>query len=141
MNFEFSEEHKMLSDMTYKFAVTEFTPHIRECDEHEKYTRDIIKKGADNGLVGAWITEEYGGPNAGFVGNCIITEQLSRVDMGIGLNVMAACFGCEAIFQYGSEEQKKKLSEATKGRPKPEEWKRKIGEGAKRRWARERGEL
>ncbi|MEN6465746.1 MAG: acyl-CoA dehydrogenase family protein [Syntrophaceae bacterium] len=107
MNFEFSEEHKMLSDMTYKFAVTEFTPHIRECDEHEKYTRDIIKKGAGNGLVGAWITEEYGGPNAGFVGNCIITEQLSRVDMGIGLNVMAACFGCEAIFQYGSEEQKK----------------------------------
>ena len=30
------------------------------------------------------------------------------MDMGIGLNVIAATFGCEAIFQYGTEEQKQK---------------------------------
>lgn len=106
MNFELSEELQMLSQMAFKFAVTEFTPHIRECDEHEKYTRDIVKKGAANGLVGAWIPEEYGGSNAGFLGNAMIVEQLSRVDMGIGLNIMAACFGCEAIFQSGTDEQK-----------------------------------
>jgi alkylation response protein AidB-like acyl-CoA dehydrogenase len=41
------------------------------------------------------------------VGNAIITEELSRVDMGIALNVTAATFGCEAIFQYGTEDQKK----------------------------------
>ncbi|MGE5790516.1 MAG: acyl-CoA dehydrogenase family protein, partial [Syntrophaceae bacterium] len=99
MNFELSEELKMLREMTYKFAVAEFTPHIRECDEHEKYTPEIRKKAAENGLVGAWIPEQYGGSGAGFLGNAIITEELSRVDMGIGLNVIAAPFGCEAIFQ------------------------------------------
>ena len=34
-------------------------------------------------------------------------EELSKVDMGIGLNVVAATFGCESILQFGSEEQKK----------------------------------
>jgi len=99
---------KMLKDMAYKFAAAEFTPVSKECDEHEKYTPEIRKKAAANGLVGAWIPEEYGGAGAGILGNSIITEELSKIDMGIGLNVVAACFGCESIFQYGTEEQKKK---------------------------------
>ena len=68
MNFELSEELKMLREMAYKFAVAEFTPHIRECDEHETYTPEIRRKAAANGLVGAWIPEQYGGPGAGFLG-------------------------------------------------------------------------
>ena len=108
MNVKLSEELKMLKEMAYKFAVAEFTPHIRECDEHETYTPEIRKKAAANGLVGAWIPDAYGGAGAGILGNAVITEELSKIDMGIGINVVAACFGCESIFQYGSEEQKKK---------------------------------
>jgi acyl-CoA dehydrogenase len=108
MDFELTEELKMLRDMTYKFAVAECAPVSKECDEHEKYTPEIRKKAAENGLVGAWVPEAYGGAGAGFLGNAIITEELSRVDMGIGLNIGAATFGCEAIFQYGTEEQKQK---------------------------------
>ena len=107
MDFELTEELKMLKDMAYKFAAAEFTPVSKECDEHEKYTPEIRKKAAANGLVGAWIPEQYGGAGAGILGNSIITEELSKIDMGIGLNVVAATFGCESIFQYGSEDQKK----------------------------------
>ncbi|HEY5498426.1 MAG TPA: acyl-CoA dehydrogenase family protein [Syntrophales bacterium] len=108
MDFELTEELKMLKDMAYKFALAEFTPLSKEADEHEKYTPEIRKKAAENGLVAAWIPEEYGGSGAGMLGNAIITEELSKIDMGIGLNVVAACFGCESIFQYGSEEMKQK---------------------------------
>ncbi|MEI6315954.1 MAG: acyl-CoA dehydrogenase family protein, partial [Syntrophus sp. (in: bacteria)] len=90
MDFELTEELKMLKDMAYKFAVAEFTPLSKEADEHEKYTPEIRKKAADNGLVAAWIPEEYGGAGAGILGNAIITEELSKIDMGIGLNVVAA---------------------------------------------------
>jgi acyl-CoA dehydrogenase len=107
VDFEFTEEQKMLQDMAYRFAKANFVSLSQECDEQEKYTAEIRKKGAAQGLVGAWIPEEYGGAGAGCVGNAIITEEFSRVDMGIGLNVGAASFGCEAILQYGSEEQKK----------------------------------
>jgi len=108
MDFSLSEELSMLKDMTYKFAQNELAPVSQECDVEERYTHEIVKKAAENGLVGAWIPEEYGGADVGFLGLALITEQLSRVDMGIGLNIVVASFGCEAIFLYGSEEQKKK---------------------------------
>jgi alkylation response protein AidB-like acyl-CoA dehydrogenase len=108
MDFDLTDELKMLKDMAYKFAQTEFSGLSHECDVEERYTPEIRRKAAENGLVAAWVPEEYGGSGAGFLGNVVITEELSKVDMGIGLNVVAASFGCEAIFQYGTEEQKKK---------------------------------
>ncbi len=107
MDFELNDELKMLKEMSYKFAQAEFTGISHECDEGEKYTPDIRRKAAENGLIGAWISEEYGGAGAGFLGNAIIMEELSKVDMGIALNVVAATFGCESIVHFGSEEQKK----------------------------------
>jgi alkylation response protein AidB-like acyl-CoA dehydrogenase len=108
MDLRLSEELEMLKDMAYKFAQNELAPVSRECDLEERYTPDIVKKAAQNGLVGAWVPEEYGGADAGFMGVAVITEQLSRVDMGIGLNIVVASFGCEAIHAHGSEEQKKR---------------------------------
>jgi alkylation response protein AidB-like acyl-CoA dehydrogenase len=108
MDFNLTEEMKMLRDMTYKFAVQEVAPVSKECDVQEKYTPEIRKKAAENGLVAAWIPEQYGGPGAGFLGNSIITEELSRIDMGIGLNIAAASFGCEGVFYFGTEDQKQK---------------------------------
>jgi acyl-CoA dehydrogenase len=107
MDFDLNEEQRMLKEMAYKFAATEFKPVSAECDEKEKYTLEIVKKAAENGLVGSWIPEEYGGAGVGILGNTIITEEFSKIDMGIGLNVVAASFGCESILQYGTEEQKK----------------------------------
>jgi len=107
MDFELTDELRMLKEMAYKFAQAEFSGVSHECDEGEKYTPEIRKKAAENGLVGAWIPEEYGGAGAGFLGNAIITEELSKIDMGIGLNIVAATFGCESILHFGTEEQKK----------------------------------
>jgi acyl-CoA dehydrogenase len=107
MDFDLTEEQKMLKEMAYKFALNEFKPVSQECDEQEKYTPEIRKKAGENGLIGSWIPEEYGGAGAGILGNCLITEEFSKIDMGIGLNIVAACFGCESILQYGTEEQKK----------------------------------
>ncbi|MBN2283447.1 MAG: acyl-CoA dehydrogenase family protein [Deltaproteobacteria bacterium] len=107
MDFALTEEMRMLKDMAFRFAQAEIAPHSQECDEEEKYTPELRKKAAENGLVGAWIPEEYGGAGVGILGNAIVTEELSRIDMGIGLNIVAAGFGCEAIYYFGSEEQKK----------------------------------
>jgi Acyl-CoA dehydrogenases len=108
MDFELTEEMKMLRDMTYKFAQTEIAPIAQECDREEKYTPELRKKAAENGLVAAWVPEEYSGSGVGILGNTLVTEELSKVDMGIGGNVIAASFGCENIYFNGSEEQKQK---------------------------------
>jgi len=106
MDFNLTDEMKMLKEMAFEFAQSEISPVSVQCDREEKYTPDIRKKAAELGLVGAWIPEEYGGAGVGVLGNTIVTEQLSRIDMGIGTNLVTASFGCENIYLYGTEEQK-----------------------------------
>ncbi len=107
MDFELPEEMKMLQDMAYRFAQAEIAPVSEECDRAEKYTPELRKKAAQNGLVSSWIPEEYGGAGVGILGNALVMEQFSRIDTGIGLNIVAAGFGCEAVYAFGTEEQKK----------------------------------
>ena len=106
MDFNLTEEMKMLREMAFEFAQAEIAPYSAECDREEKYTPEIRRKAAQLGLVGAWVPEQYGGADVGILGNTIITEQLSRIDMGIGANIITAGFGCENILLYGTEEQK-----------------------------------
>lgn len=108
MDFELSEEHKMLRDMTAKFAQTEFPPYVHVCDVEEKYTPELRLKAAENGLIGAWIPEEYGGAGVGIMGNTLITEEYCKVDMGLCMSLLSS-FGCEIIYQNGTEAQKKEL--------------------------------
>jgi len=107
MDFELTDEQKMLKDTAADFAKNEFEPVAKELDREEKYPMEIWKKASELGLIGAWIPEEYGGSGVGFFGNALITEEFSRVDLGISL-IVAASFGCEAIYWGGTEEQKKK---------------------------------
>lgn len=108
MDFELTEEQRILQNTAYKFARNEFEPVAQEYDREEKYPRKIWQKACEAGLVGVMIPEEYDGPGAGFFENALITEQLSRVDLGMGLVVVAATFGAENILLYGTEEQKRK---------------------------------
>lgn len=108
MDFDLTEEQRMIRDTAYKFATKEMAPVAQECDREEKFARSVWKKACEAGLVGAVIPEEYGGPGFGFLEQAIITEQLSRIDLGLCLCVTASVFGSEHILFFGSEEQKKK---------------------------------
>ena len=108
MNFELTEEQKLLQETAYKFAAKEFEPLAKECDREEKYPRELWQKACETGLVGCYIPERYGGPGFGFLEVALITEQLCRVDLGLSLVVMAATFGAENILLFGTEAQKQK---------------------------------
>ena len=61
-------KQKMLQDMAYKFAKAEFASASQASDKEEKYTAEIRQKAAAQGLVGAWIPEQYGGAGVGILG-------------------------------------------------------------------------
>jgi alkylation response protein AidB-like acyl-CoA dehydrogenase len=108
MDFDLSEEHRMIQETAYKFAVNEMEPVAKEHDREEKYSHEIWRKACEAGLVGAYIPEAYGGPGMGFFEVALIAEQLARVDMGLCTSIITATFGSENILFYGTEEQKKK---------------------------------
>ena len=66
------------------------------------------KKACGTGLVGVFIPETYGGPGFGFMEFALISEQLCRVDLGIGTVILTATFGSENIAMFGTEAQKNK---------------------------------
>ena len=59
---DFTEEHRMIAETTRQFVDNEVTPRIDELERHDwKLARELTKKAADLGLIGANIPEEYGG--------------------------------------------------------------------------------
>ena len=107
MDFDLSEDQRMMRDMAYKFAVNEMAPVAQEYDREEKFGREIWQKACEAGLVGAIIPEAYEGPGYGFLEQAIITEQLARIDLGLCLCIVSAMFGSEHIVLFGTDEQKK----------------------------------
>ncbi len=59
---DFNEEHRMIAETTRQFIDNEVVPHTAQLEKHDwKLSRELIKKAADLGLIGASIPEEYGG--------------------------------------------------------------------------------
>jgi len=109
MDFTLNEEQKHLQNKAYRFAVEKLGPLSREYDRKEKFSRDVVKMACEEGLVGLFIPKEYGGPGYGSMEVALVTEQISRIDMGLGMAAMgASTFGSENIVFFGTEAQKRK---------------------------------
>ncbi len=107
--FEFSEEQKMLRDMTRDFVNSEVKPLAQKIDEDEQIPPELIKKIAELGFLGASFPQEYGGGGFGEVGYCIIQEEMARGDLSVSTFIGAhQSIGANAIYIGGSEELKKK---------------------------------
>ena len=110
MDFELSEEQKMVQQMVRDFAQKEIVPYIKEWDARGAMDRSVIKKMGELGILGGPIPEQYGGSGMDYVSLAIMCEELERADTAfrvilsvhIGLNSMT-------ILQWGTEEQKQRF--------------------------------
>lgn len=108
MDFEFTKEQKDIARAAKEFAEKEFIDNAEEFDREETFDEKIFKRAAELGFVGIFIEEEYGGAGLGTVEQCILQEEFSAVDMGIGVAVLTPCFGAEIIQKFGTRRQKEK---------------------------------
>ncbi|WP_435078129.1 acyl-CoA dehydrogenase family protein [Halococcus sp. AFM35] len=108
MDYELSDEQKQIRDEVRRFAENEIAPIAGEYDREEKYPHDLIETAGEMGMLGASIPVEYGGAGYSTLETAIVIEELFAVDPGIGLCVASTGFGCEAIVEAGTEEQKQK---------------------------------
>ena len=109
MNFELSEEHKMIRDAARDFAQTDLLPGVIERDENQAFPHEQIKKMAELGFMGMMVSPEYGGGGMDTVSYVLAMEELSKVDASasvvMSVNNSLVCWGIE---KYGTEEQKQK---------------------------------
>jgi alkylation response protein AidB-like acyl-CoA dehydrogenase len=111
MDFELPDEIEQIRSEVRKFGENEIEPVAKEHDVEEKYPHDVMEEAAKMGLLGAQIPVEYGGAGYSVLETIVIAEELFSIDPGIGFCISAASFGCEAIMEFGTEEQKEKYLE------------------------------
>jgi alkylation response protein AidB-like acyl-CoA dehydrogenase len=105
---ELTAEQKDIVKAAREFAEKEFKDRAKEFDEKEEFDLSIARRACENGFVGTFIKEEYGGAGLGFLEHSLITEQFWRVDPGCGQAVNSWSFGSEMVQAFGTEEQKQK---------------------------------
>jgi butyryl-CoA dehydrogenase len=109
MNFDLTEEQKLLKQTIRDFAETQIAPGAAARDEAARFPTELIPKMAEVGLFGIMIPQEYGGAGLDTVSAAIIVEELARVDAAVALIVASHNSLCAAhILNFGSEMQKQK---------------------------------
>ena len=108
MDFRLTKEQQDIRKAAREFAEGEFPEIAQACDQEEKYPRDLVRKAAELGFIGLNFPEKYGGSGYGYLEKCIVSEELWRVDPGLGSVLISATFGADMIELYGRDEQKKK---------------------------------
>ncbi len=108
MDFEFSEEQRMIRDMVRKFTDREIRPLASRIDREGEIPPGLLRKAAENGLMGIAIPEQWGGSGFGEVGYCIMMEELSHGCASFAITLAAhQSIGCVPILLDGTEEQKR----------------------------------
>jgi alkylation response protein AidB-like acyl-CoA dehydrogenase len=109
MNFEKTENQKMISQMVRDFAEKEIRPFVMEWDESQIFPREVFRKMGDLGLMGVLVPEEYGGSGMGYNEYINVIEEVSKVCGSVGLSVAAHNSLCtNHILEFANEEQKQK---------------------------------
>ena len=109
MNFEQSENQKMVAQMARDFAEKHIRPYVMEWDEAQHFPKETMQAMGKLGLLGVLVPEEYGGAGLGYNEYITAIIEITKVCSSVGLSMAAHNSLCTGhILQFGNEEQKKK---------------------------------
>src|SRR5215203_2946889 len=118
MNFELTDEQRLLRDTVRDFARQEVAPVAEELDRTKSFPYELVRKMGELGLMGIPFPEEYGGSGADTLAYALAVEELTRVDSSVAITLCAhTSLGTQPIYLFGTEEQKQEwLPQLTSGR-------------------------
>jgi alkylation response protein AidB-like acyl-CoA dehydrogenase len=109
VDFELTDEQRLIRDMVRDVAQAEFAPRAREVDESARFPKENFDRLAELGLMGLPIPETYGGGGSDTVSYALAVEELSAACGSTGLIYAAhVSLGCSPFYLFGSEDQKRR---------------------------------
>jgi butyryl-CoA dehydrogenase len=107
MDFNLSDEQKLIIETAREFADREILPRVRENDRAERFDRELASKLGEVGFLGPILDEAYGGRNLDYIGYGLIVEQIGRADSSARtvVSVQTSLVG-SAVQKWGTEDQK-----------------------------------
>ena len=108
MNFDFSDDQKLLKDQARKFLTDKCSRQVVRSvldNSEDQYSKELWQEVVNMGWTATAIPEEYGGLGLGMLELCVIAEELGRSLAPIPFSSSIYIFA-EFLKAYGSEEQK-----------------------------------
>jgi isovaleryl-CoA dehydrogenase len=79
MDFNLTDEQRMISETVRKWAVNELGPLQEKIDDEDWFPPDFFKKCAEIGILGITMDEKYGGLGGDVLMQTLAIEQMSRI--------------------------------------------------------------
>lgn len=99
----------MIRDAAREFAERHVAPDVIERDMSKKFPHDLVKLLAEQGLMGIYHSEEYGGGGFDTVSFCLVIEEIARWDASLALTIAShTSLGSGHIALAGTHQQKMK---------------------------------
>jgi alkylation response protein AidB-like acyl-CoA dehydrogenase len=108
MDFNLSEQEKMLKEAARDFSLKSILPRASEIDQG-KFPLDLLKELGKLGYAGLPFPTQYGGSGAGYVSFALVLEQICQASMSVGAMMSVNLTPAEAVLKYGNEEQKNRF--------------------------------
>src|SRR3954454_14812431 len=107
LDFDLTEEQRLLEQSVREWAAREVAPKIRELDREHRFDRNILPQMAGLGLLGCSVPAEYGGAGMDYISLGVVCEELEYVDTSLRVIMSVhAGLNCLSLLTWGTEEQK-----------------------------------
>ncbi len=110
MDFDLTEEHRMVQRLARDFVQKEVAPVIKECDRKGEMAPFVLPRMAELGILGICLPVRYGGQGMDYIALGLVCEELEAMDTSLRV-VMSVHVGLNslALFQWATEEQKQRF--------------------------------
>ncbi len=109
MDFELSDEQRLIRETARAFTDNEIVERARDNDRNEHFDLELVRKIADQGYLGAIVPREYGGAGLDYLTYGIIVEEIGRGDSAMRTVIsVQTSLVCSALLRWGTEEQKQR---------------------------------
>ncbi|MCC6556939.1 MAG: acyl-CoA dehydrogenase family protein [Polyangiaceae bacterium] len=110
MDFDLTEEQRLVQQTARDFAAREIEPKAAELDRTARWPAEIVARMGELGFLGLAVPEEHGGAGLDTVSYALVVEELSRAcaSTGVIMSVNNSLF-CDPLLRFGSEQQKREI--------------------------------
>jgi butyryl-CoA dehydrogenase len=108
MDFDLTDEQRLIKDTAREFTDKEIVVQSRENARNHHFDLEIVRKLANQGYLGAIVPPEYGGAGLDYVSYGLVVEEIGRGCSSVRTVVsVQTSLVCSAFLRWGTEEQKK----------------------------------
>jgi len=117
MDFELTEEQRLVQKMVRNFANNEIFPEVKALEDRHEFPKGLLKKIAGLGIMGMTVPAEFGGTQTDEFSYILAVEEIGYALPSLSVIISVHCsLFCYAINMFGTPSQKEKyLPQAASG--------------------------